>query len=89
VSGTSFSSLSIGTGGRVIREGWPAISEKSERDEARETKQKAVMEKIEKGFKWRRGERRDESLGGSPHVPYLTLIGFGKAWRESKEIDSP
>jgi len=48
-----------------------------------------VIEKVEKGFKWRRGESKDESLGGSPHVPYLTLIGFGRAWRETEEVDSP
>jgi len=38
-------------------------------------KQKVVTEKVEKGFKWRRGESKDESRGTSPHVPYLTLIG--------------
>ena len=38
-------------------------------------KQKVVMEKVEKGFKWRRGESKDEGRDTSPHVPYLTLIG--------------
>ena len=77
MSGTSFNSLSIGTGGSVIKsdwEGYPTIS-KSVRDEAGEMKQKVVMKKVEKRFKWRRGESKDESRDTSPHVPYLTLIG--------------
>jgi len=88
VSGTSFISLSIGTGGSVIGsdwEGYPSISEKSERDEAREMKQKVVMEKVENEFKWRRGESKDEGRDTSPHVPYLTLT----KGRETKEVDSP
>ena len=74
MSGTSFTSLSIGTGESVIRLNWEeraTISRKSERDEGREEKQKVVVEKVEMGFEWRRGESEDESRG-APHVPYIT-----------------
>ena len=51
------------------------MSEKYERDAAREMKQKEKTERVEKGFKWWGGESKDERRGASPHVPYLTSIG--------------
>jgi hypothetical protein len=47
------------------------MSKKSERDGGREKKQKVVVEKVEMGFEWRRGESEDESRG-APHVLYIT-----------------